>query len=474
MSQSSSPLPLSHHAPRVYRKKSASPVKPVRFSPYKLTRPSSSLVSLPGHTLDYLDTILPPTKYNLPVAPDTVHFSHEGEDFVSTRHIKLDFSLFRDGKQCMPSESQCTTIMALFPTCYNLTISPPFLIIVCRSLPAKPWPVTVAGWPLYLTTDPEANPIDIGLFSHGPKQTIEGDIGIQKMPTLQVFINLFAMFKKLGAKIERIQWTGYYFLAIGRQEPIADWRKILPWTVNDVRIGYMFKDPLLQEKALRRKVPSGRSSDDVEYTDLRPGLMVASKLDPANDFLTTSGVCVQSPLGKKYITVAKHGFPAGVEELVTHSNSNGRIIAKVDKVFRLTDIALAELMVPYSRTTFSTDDAPVEPFNNFAELSQVRMLDYIYMDTPFTGRCEGSLVKVDVLEIPVDEPADKTQYVIGKFVYFGNGSDMLFEGCCGAVIWDSDHNVLGQFRYQEHGAAELCYCPSFQTLKDLGYTLAEN
>ena len=476
MAATSSPFESASSSPQAFRKKSASPFKTERYSPYKLPRKTKSLLHLNGHPHSHPNPT-PPT-YSLPVTSDAKSFTHEGETFIPTRHIILDFTLFKDGIQHSPSEAQVDVIMDLFPTSYKLSFALPFLIVVCKTLPAKPWPVSVAGLPLFLTTDPDASPMDYGQSSHGPKQTIKNVIDLDKMPGTDVINSLFQMFDSLNAKIHRIQWVAWGFLAIAKEEPYTDWKRRLPGMINKIRIGYIFGEQSIDEKALRRKVPFGRVRDDESYSDLRPGVMVASKVNQNEEILTTSGICVQSPSGNKYITVASHGFRAGVEGIVMHptcyGKANGKAIAKVAKVFGLSDISLAELNnVHYSRTTFATSDAPVEPFNKLGDIEEVRLGDPIFMDTPFNGRCEGMVMKMDWLRIPTDEPADNTHYIIGAFLYFGNGGDTLFEGCCGGVIWNTNHDVLGQFRFQETGSGKLCYCPSFKRLQQLGYTVAE-
>lgn len=69
------------------------------------------------------------------------------------------------------------------------------------------------------------------------------------------------------------------------------------------------------QKALGIRFPAGRVPDNEAYADLRPGVIVASQTlgDEICNVMTTSGVCLQSPYGKKYITVAKSGFPEGEE-----------------------------------------------------------------------------------------------------------------------------------------------------------------
>ena len=50
----------------------------------------------------------------------------------------------------------------------------------------------------------------------------------------------------------------------------------------------------------------------------------------AMDLVTTFGICLKSlSTSKHYITVAKHGFPGGVGDLVMHPGRMGACIAEV-------------------------------------------------------------------------------------------------------------------------------------------------
>ena len=146
------------------------------------------------------------------------------------------------------------------------------------------------------------------------------------------------------------------------------------------------------------------------------------------DTVRTSGVCLQSPSGKKQSTPAKREFPGDVGDRVL----GGRCIAEVSKVVGETDMALAELTnIHYSQETFSASGAPVNPFKSPLDISQLQIGSFIHIDTPFNGRCEGILIKVEVRRIPTDEPADNMDYVVGAYGYFGNGADILVDGCGG-------------------------------------------
>lgn len=473
MLQSTTTPPTASHI--IYRQKSASPLKILRNSPYKFPKKSSSLSQVLGHP--HAHPSPPPPLYRLPVISGELE-SPQGAEFFSTRHVQLDFDLLKDGEPRIPSKAQYDEIFKLFPTAYKLSFAPPFLVIVCKTLPSKPWPVTVASMPLFLTDKENVEPMEIGLYTHGPKVTIKSAIRRWQTPNLAAFKEVFQVLDQFSKDFRRVQWTGATFVAIASREPFADWRKRLPCMINSMLIGYVFDESPLMETAVRKIVPQGQVFDDSQYDQLRPGIMIVSATGSTQELLTTSGVCLQSPSSsKKYITVASHGFPGSVGDIVIHPNRNGLCIADVSKVFGETDIALAELRsqsnVAYSRTTFSTPEATVRPFGNLLSLHEMRVHDLVYMDTAVNGRCEGSLVKVEVLRLPPDDPTSKeVEYAIGNFVYFGNGMDILLDGCRGAPLWNDNHDVIGQFRFVDASPAALCYCPSFSALKDFGYTIA--
>ncbi|MCJ1338550.1 hypothetical protein MMC09_003839 [Bachmanniomyces sp. S44760] len=421
MSTISPPEPRSYQA---CRKQSTSPLPVARFSPYKLLRKSASTPDLTGQAHSHPN---PPTPADdLSSTCDAPRFTHAGDDSVPIRHVKLDFELYRDHVQCVPSTAQSKAIMALFPTCYKLSFSPPFLILTLTHLPPKPWPVTVAGIPLYLTTNPTLgfSPMNKGLSGHGPKVEINATIQLWRTPGLETFKKLFRVFRDLGADVQSIQWAGWCLLVIGAEEP-QDWKTRLPFQINKIRVGYIWDAGSIEETAIRRTLPTNRVSHREVYANVRPEITITSCLGtPDTDMVSTSEVCLRSPCGKTHTAEAGHGFPGGVGEITFHDGRWGTCTGEVAKMlFGQTDIALAELVakVPYSRETFSKADAPVEEFSEIAKITQLHVGEPIFMDTPPNSRYEGTVLVIDVLEIPTrDEPAETNEYVITAICFFGS------------------------------------------------------
>ena len=404
---------------------------------------------------------------------DTANPIIEDDDFDNVRHIKLDFELFREGRQWTPSVEEQDVILGLFPSSYRMSIRPPFLIVFCKELPPKPWPLSVAGLPLFLT-DHNESPINYGLYSHGPAASVKPSISLWKTPDLGAFQEVFNVLDDLGANIRRLQWIGTGFLALATKEPYEDWRSCLPFSINNILISYVFGEQNVEEKVIRRILPQGRPRDNTAYNDLRPGIMITSKasdakppLSPKPDTMTTSGICLDSPKGERVITVSSHGFPGGVGDDVFHPDRSGRVIAQVSNAFGETDIALAKLGdIHYSRETFSVAEKPAPSFRQLLQANETQIGSLIYMDTPVNGFCEGIITMVDVFRIAnfPDKHAPKlpTDYVVGTFAYYGNDGREMLDGCCGGLVWNDNNDVVGQFCFQVDDSTGLCYSPSLE------------
>ena len=397
--------------------------------------------------------------------------------YEPTTHVQLNFSLLQDGQPKTPSSDQFAQIMSLFPNCTSVKIMLSFLVVTCKTLPPRPWPLSVAGLPLYITTE-NKEPLDLGLRMTGPKLRLEAEMRLWKTPEKDTFVKIFELFDNLEIAIQRIRWMGWGMLILAAKEPSETSKSKLPSSINDLYVGYMFGEEAVNERALRTKLPTTRDHDDEYYSTLRPGVKVCSQVMTGSDSLcTTSGVCLESPGGKKYITIASHGVENTVGTEVRHPNVGGKLLGQVSKIFGETDIALCQLEpgITYSKETFSTVEDTVEPFRSLVhDSASLQIMSLVFMDTPYNGRCEGQITAVEWRRIPSDDIfAKSTKYALGTFAYFGNGSEEMFEGCCGGVLWTSEYDVIGQFRYQAATNNGFCFFPAFEFLAEFQYKLSE-
>jgi hypothetical protein len=471
----------------IVRHKSASPWRVTRFSPYWPRNPLNTAIS--GQSLEKS------IKNPLYQGPSPSEQSEPQQLQEKVIRLVLSFSLKDNGPRT-PTEEELPELMRHFPTLRSVGYEHPFLVVIVEDLPNQPWPTIVADLPLWLTTPAKGRPpVDCGLRARAAQKFhVKGEIKYYETPNEATVWEILVLVNERGAGVDRIRWDGCTFHAFGNQPPGEGWQDRLPSRVNGFSISYTWTKSTMAEHALRLKDPTASSTDDTQYErdQLRPGIMLAGFHNNMKEGLgTTSGVCVESPTsGKKFITVAAHGFTASVGDSVYHpriSHSNGvpdarYLIGTIDRKFGDTDIALAELVpgIKYSRVTFSGPQPGLpeaRPFRNFRDPRTLKYGDPVFMNTPVNGPCEGVHFTTDWLfgfEASDDAPQEsKVHCEISHFSYWGNGSDIFFEGCCGGVIWDENFDVLGQFRFQERDGLKRAFAPTFKVLMEQGYQLSE-
>lgn len=389
-------------------------------------------------------------------------------------HVHLGFNLYTDRKQNNPTEAELEQIMAVFPTCYAATLMNPLLILHYETLPPRPWPLTIAGLPVYLTTELKLSPLPLGLPAGGYPLEIGATVCLWKTPTVDAMMEIFQGFDARKLPIKAIRWFGVRFLVEVEGEPSQNWRSIFPHRINKVQVSYIFGENMGTPGSLRFKLPTDAEPDDANHSNnLRPGVILSSGIGPDGfEVRTTSGVCVESPSGIKYFTCASHGFPLGLED-VYHPNAGGAIVGRVSKTLWDSEVSL---ILPsqgfqYSQEPFSSADHQSSPFSSLKHPFELCIGDSLHMDTPFNGHCEGIVVAVRMMRLPSDEPVTAHRYVFGTFDYIGNGSAQPLDECCGGVVWTEEFEPIGQFRYLDKGDC-TAYITSFEHLIDLGYKLS--
>ncbi|KAI9767362.1 MAG: hypothetical protein M1840_005772 [Geoglossum simile] len=357
-----------------------------------------------------------------------------------SRHIVFDFSLVEDGQPRPPrTETERVLLSNLFPTQYSVGVYGFFLIVRVRKLPPKPWPLTVAGLPFYITTDEWEYPWVRGKFGRGPK--VLKHLDARYKITKEIFNAAIRYFDtQTNVRIIAIRWS------------IGSWRIVVPDGINFDRLpmvlagnpcGYVLKSKVLQpiEAAYRLKEPSSTIAQDYStYIDLRPGVMLSTarfegigSVLAREELLTSSGVLVKDTEDNRYMTVASHGFPAG-EEAVYHPNSNGVIIGDLEKRLDMTDIALVKLrhQFSYRNETFDSQAGTSVTLSSIRDPYQLNYLELLYMDNPFTG----------------DEDVPPFNWVRQDWIWMGQGSvDSPPDGSCGSPVWDTNGELVLFFRF---------------------------
>lgn len=124
-----------------------------------------------------------------------------------SKRVTLTFSLVTNGRYTPPnSKEQYQELFSLFPTTYAVDVIPPVLIIRVCTLPPRPWPLTVAEMPLYLTTSEHGTGFNRGFHGRGPRALTEIDLREDEYSgeILNDAIDYFTQGLKIG--ISSIAW----------------------------------------------------------------------------------------------------------------------------------------------------------------------------------------------------------------------------------------------------------------------------
>lgn len=380
-----------------------------------------------------------------------------------------DFAILKDGLYVgAGSRENWDRIGDLFPGCLFVSWFAPFVIIVVESLPPKPWPLTVGGAPLYITTDPDSSGPYMGRVGQGEEVLIEdqakgGTISYTLMRKAADYL-----VATLGLGVTTVDWYGcFWVITVADGTPL----KSLPCRLMDLMCRYKFASQVNtpEEAAFRHHRPRGMTWDMSDYyPNLRPGIMLSS-----SDRSVTAGMAVQNAAGEKFMTAPSHAFTVPEEE-VFHPDNNGRRVGVCDRYLDDSDIALIKLdpSVTFAETTFE-DEAQrgtAMPITGYADLDRVTIGDQLVMSNPFSGFCTAMHLGIRFqLRIPTDEPVPKLDWHRFGLSYLGNGLTEPLDGSCGTIV---QHQKTGDavsiFRFVERRTG-IGFATATTALKKFGY-----
>jgi len=386
-----------------------------------------------------------------------------------------------NGRAITPPRQDFSDIAKLFPTTFDVSVLPPFLVIRVRQLPPKPWPFTISGLPVQVTTTEYDEPLKKGILAGGPKILPQLDLHRTINYTHALLLQVIEAYHQLKIKISHIFWFGGFW-QVSVPDDID--LKRLPYLAASCPVFYHkdFENPHPVPAALRSKPPQGVEYDDTMYATsgtalLRPGIMLSSSprtttRDGKTEETwksTTSGILVADVNGELFVTIATHGFED--DGLVYHPNPhNGKVIGRIMQSLPDTDISLLRLHpgLRYVNETFGTISDPQGML--LTGLSpcappHLQIYDSITMNNPFTGNCEGLTMAVGVRIS--DDPNAK--YVAHQWMIFENGNEPV-DGSCGCPILDAEGRVIGLFRFKA-ADSNMCLCVSSVELRELGYEI---
>ena len=418
---------------------------------------------------------LPPAKPVAVAVAETMTAAPESPVLPVSRHILLEgYLLIKDKTRPprVPSNEEIKLICEMFHETYEVSVNVSYLIIRCHKLPKKPWPLTIGGMPLWITSDATETPeIESRggrappIMEHLPFSTIASPTGQHFNSIAQYFLN------SLDVTVSEIMWNGIQ-LRLTIPDDVRPEK--LPFKIGKLLAVYNKTNaiPEHREAARRLIIPPATVRDDTCYfPNLRPGVMLSCGCNGEEELCTSSGIIVENSAGDKWLTVASHGFPLG-NETVYHPGANGPVVGTVEKIFGDTDISLAKLQkeICYSAQTFGSDLKPSIELKSLRGSAGLLIGDYLTMENSFSGLCEGIFMASIWKRIPADENPHQLPWVVISNFYLGNGGEESFDGSCGSPVFTETGEVVGLFRFMTNNGK--AYCVSAEVLMETGYKLS--
>ena len=391
----------------------------------------------------------------------------------------------------MPPLGDFSELVRLFPTTFSVELMPPFLIFRVREVPPQPWPLTIAGLPIMITSEesPFRSPFFHGRHGRGPRNLDHLKLRTSSDYNRHVLEQAVKVFDELKQNIIDIYWFGGFW-RITVPDSSAD-LKGLPQRLGDGPCFYRTVSEILSfdPAALHRQPrPQSIEFEDTDYLAddekalLRPGIMLSSSYFPITEngqtreyFNTTSsGILIADQHGQIFITAAAHGFQK--DGNVYHPNpATGRIIGTV-VVDELpgTGIAIVKLNpgLRFINETFASDEYPAgsrikgvtPPY-----APHLRVYDEVKMNDPVTGNSEGVIMALGARV--VNDLQGTRKLVRHEWHVFEHGDQDVEERRCGAPILDDQDGVVGLFRFKDPTSPGLCLSVSATELREFGYEI---
>ncbi|KAI9716646.1 MAG: hypothetical protein M1812_005184 [Candelaria pacifica] len=396
--------------------------------------------------------------------------------FSRSRKIELSYSLVQAGRATTPPLGDFTDLLRLFPTTFDVSVTPPYLVIRVRQLPPRPWPLTVAGLPVDFRIDELEESFQRGRLGRGPRALGQLDLHTKLDYSPDMLHRAVLVFRDLEVEIRDIFWFGgFWQISVPDESDI----KQLPMSIANSPVFYqkLSEVPDPDPPALHIEPPQGIEYDNKVYTEstnapLRPGIMLTSSDSQRTFKTTTSGILVANNAGEHFITVSTHGF--NKDGLVYHPNPKGTLIGKVVLSLPDTDISIVKLNagLRYVNETFRTAAAQPQGIRNNGispdYAPRLRTFDPLIMDKPFTGRSEGIVMGVGARI--TDLKAAK--YVLHQWSILEN-RDLSVGSSCGSPILNAADQVVGLFRFKKT-KSDLCLAVSAIELRNFGYEICND
>lgn len=112
--------------------------------------------------------IILPTHYSDSGTENTLQFdesslSEVSKEISSSNKVEFEsFAFVEEGQHRSPTNEELRMILKAFPSANSVGVFLPLVAVSFSKLPSKPWPLSVAGLPVVLTTHPHSIRYDRG------------------------------------------------------------------------------------------------------------------------------------------------------------------------------------------------------------------------------------------------------------------------------------------------------------------------
>lgn len=410
-----------------------------------------------------------------PEAPET----EEKTQLWNTRHVLLPFNLRDPGIDIYKGDVR-SLLYNIFPNTANVTEARcrSHLVFQLDKLPPGPWPLTVGGLPITLSTLPMSDSLGRALMFPGqflgnPTVSIcqEGYGGVETfsdkvLRKLAAEVNDHFQKNMPDIRIIELMVTceRTFYIVLGDHINLNRVRSKLPGRIANLWTGYLHDKELrrpswagLPAKRQIEPQPNRGIIDNTIYDTLRPGVMICSKMlkehGPPAVLSTTSGVLVKNTAGDRFMTGASHGI--GEMETIWQAGNTEKIIGKAVVKLSFTDISLVELSndVSFVNETFENSGGSTPNFTRLATSEVGPTWPTCYLNSPYTGDMVGMMVMKSVkFEKSTHPTEDNLGFVVYNWSFMGQeegNEDKVRppDGTCGSAIWDDDGVILGFYHY---------------------------
>ena len=393
--------------------------------------------------------------------PSRVEDTEDETPVYHNRHVVLPFNL-RDPSAKVTFNELSPYLYNIFPDAKEAGRSAG-LFFLLKTLPPKPWPLTVGGLPVKVCTENSGRFTLFPLFPFGggPHACKDLALGREEQLTWTHFEKIGTAFVQHLSKehpdievSEILAHEGNIFhIVLHNSVDLSAQRPKLPRKIAGYMASYLLDGDIHRpthdsDLFARRAVqpdPSAQVVDNTAYDILRPGVMMCSPDTAAGWLQTTTGVLIRDKCGNQFMTAASHGI--GNTCMVCYPPpGTRRTLGESIQEIPYTDIALVKLHdhVRFHNQPFDDPDGVSPTFTRLFgedatdEINGLQLYTVISMNNPWTGHLDGVLSGFSVRMVPPEYRGEENfEWIRYKWTFHGDdGLTQPPPSVCGSAVWD--------------------------------------